>query len=814
MKEKRSLIKFNNNFPINVDLVKLTGYEKDWHTTIKLIIVLEGEATISVNDETFNLKENEVFLVNSWEIYVIYSISEFVYLELDIDLSKYNTKPKDYNVLKFRCNSLQSYDKSEYKQLKKAVFKFVRINNNDEVGLVFKSNSLAYQILYLLMNQYLIDSSEIKELDSKYLKTLQEIVGYIEENYKNNISLLQISSHFGYTPQYFSTFFKKYMNQNFQNYYDNLRISKTISPLIDTDMPLEQIAIENGFIDYRSYIRAFRNKYETTPSEFRKRKELIEKDYSSSYISFNTKHYLDKIYQFEDDTKKLMNPKRIKGNSINIDYSQKGTRLQKTFLNTLGVNSCSDLLKGNTKKMLEEIQNDIGFKYIRFNGLLSDDMSLYKRTLEGEEIISFVYIDEVFDYIRSLKLKPFLHFSFMPNDLAYNPNKKVYEAGYIMSKPKNLNDWINLVLNVVNHMINRYGLDEVILWPISIWSSPDSISFGFDDKLDFFEFYRRTYKAIKNISSKLMVGSPDLLPFSNDAYEWDKEFLSYCLDNNCYPDFLNVHYYMNVFDLNDCKKRVERLNKDPDSLSKFIDKIKSQTFYRNEKINLTEWSLTTSHRNLLNDTIFISAFLVKNILQNMDRLESFTKWSLTDLTNQTQLPDQMYHGGLGLFTYNGVKKAGYNAIKLLSKLCNTVVASDDGYYVTKDKEKFSIMLYNYEHYNDIYADGEYLSVDRFQRYNVFRMNKKNNYIFNFNELDFDYAIIKITRITKESGSSYDIYSSMSDIELAKASDVEDLKGLSIPKYEIYKRDVINNSLDLTVELNPLEVKLVEIKLFK
>ena len=102
------------------------------------------------------------------------------------------------------------------------------------------------------------------------------------------------------------------------------------------------------------------------------------------------------------------------------------------------------------------------------------------------------------------------------------------------------------------------------------------------------------------------------------------------------------------------------MNPNPDAFRLYLDELnRKREDFGVEKIPvyLAEWNLTVSHRNLLNDTCFKACYLTKNLLENYDRLQSFGYWSLTDLIGESQLPQQIFHGGLGMFTYNQIPKA-------------------------------------------------------------------------------------------------------------------------------------------------------------
>ena len=815
MKTKYEFINFPSDFPIRITLKKVTNYEKDWHTLIKIIYVVEGSCNLSYQNVSCRLKKDDIILINPWTIYEINTDSELVYIEVEINMAKYGLNDVETDSYYFQCNSaIDNNHLINYKVLKSCIVGLIKVNTKYKTNLNYINNSLSYQIIYVLLEQFRVSGYRLDPKESKHFKILRRIVDYIESNYDKNLTLTDVAEAFGYTPQYFSSFFSKHMNQTFQSYYDSMRINKNFSLLESSDYPLEEVATKAGFYDYRSYIRAFKNIYKVTPNEYRKGK-LLQKGLQKDF-QFDTKHYLDVIFnkKIEDIEKMAATIDNII--DLDISFKDKITDIKKSFLRLAMIGRASDLLRSSTRTIIKRTQEEIGFEYLRFHGIFSDDMHLYRRFVNGEESYSFVFVDEVLDFLKSVNLKPFLELSFMPRDLARNKDKVVYESKFISSAPIDINDWLKLVRIFFRHIIDKYGFEEVVTWPISIWSEPDSTdyAFGFKDDLEFYKFYKETYCLIKSISPRLQVGSPSLIPFASWAPDWDKRFLSFCNTNDCYPDFLSIIYYANDFDFFITGKRVERISKDPDNLSKYIDYIKNNFFYMGQKIYLTQWNLTSSQRNYLNDTIYSSCYLTKNILENMDRLESFAKWSMTDFLDEAQIPNKTYHGGVGIFTYNGIAKAPYQALRFLSRLGHELLAKGNGYYVTKEGDRLQIILYNYEHYCDLYADGEYFTLKEHSRYDPFLMNKCNKYRIQINNLNYDYARIKTSRITRESGSSYDIYESMTHLEFEDKNDIIDLMALSRPKYELKEEDIINGSLSLKEKCNSLEVKLIEIKLYK
>ena len=174
----------------------------------------------------------------------------------------------------------------------------------------------------------------------------------------------------------------------------------------------------------------------------------------------------------------------------------------------------------------------------------------------------------------------------------------------------------------------------------------------------------------------------------------------------------------------------------------------------------------------------------------------------------------MYHGGNGYFTSNAIKKSAYNAMLFLSKLGDLVLQKDHFYIVTKTGNKIIILVNNYNHYSNLYADKKYFELTKTNRYECFPKSTDVNFQLQINDVNFDKCRITESSINEESGSSYDIYLTLGAPNLLKFNEEEALKMLSEPKFKIKEKEIKNNSLLIETIVHPLETKLIEIELYK
>ncbi|WP_168120201.1 response regulator [Paenibacillus sp. HB172176] len=88
---------------------------------------------------------------------------------------------------------------------------------------------------------------------SKEKTLIAKLVAYIDEHYREDISLESVAAIAFMNPYYFSSFFKKHMKQNFKQYVTDLRMKHAIKLLASTDMMVYEIAEEVGYKNARHF---------------------------------------------------------------------------------------------------------------------------------------------------------------------------------------------------------------------------------------------------------------------------------------------------------------------------------------------------------------------------------------------------------------------------------------------------------------------------------------------------------------------------------------------------------------------------------
>ena len=134
--------------------------------------------------------------------------------------------------------------------------------------------SCFYQLEYLLVTRYRkLEVHEELLKNTKQLKRLGVITGYLKEHYTEDISLEKLAGIFGYSPSYLSRMFQKYAKINYKDYMQSVRFEHAVKELEETEHQIGDIALNHGFPNSKAFSNLMRKKYGCLPNEYRKMRD-------------------------------------------------------------------------------------------------------------------------------------------------------------------------------------------------------------------------------------------------------------------------------------------------------------------------------------------------------------------------------------------------------------------------------------------------------------------------------------------------------------------------------------------------------------
>lgn len=829
MLSKHETIEYANDMPVKICIQSMKDTSRHWHSSLEIYLVLSGELTLIVDSKSYQLLEDDIILVNSNQFHEIHSKDNVTAL---LQIKNDFIQPWMAESAFFECNSTKHHNTSKYFALKKSIAKLIHLNYNAKDYKDILLISQSYQLIHELIMHFRSSDQQLQGINCKNLKRLKGILTFLNDNYMDNITLNTVAEREYLSPSYLSHFFEKNMGISFFNYLTGVRMNHAVYQLLNTDLTIEQIAANNGFSNSRYFVSCFKKEYGILPKQYQKERKKCSKASGENTMCFLLEQhdYLNKLgeylneEEYKPDNAILSSSKAL---HLNINTQSRGKFLRHTFKNFTGVGRAKEVLFHRIQSELRILQKEIGFRHIKFHGILDDSMMLYNEDRQGNPYLTFNYIDDLIDFLLSIGLKPFIQFSFMPRLLAKNAEKTLFFNPVIISEPKDYGKWEYLIAGLTNHLIQRYGIFEVRGWLFSFWNVPFlSYLFSFETNDIAYELYKRTRHCVKTCDSKLQFGNPSFgsMNFINSELY---SFLDFCKKEECYPDFYNIHCYpvkipdrdsLASLGSNICQDHKGEpdtviLSNDPDFMANVISSFKGKlTAYPKLPTYITEWASTSSHRDWLNDTCYRSVYIIKNILENYDEVESFGNWCLSDTLEELSFDNNEFHGELGLFTCRGIKKPAYYAFVFLNKLKDYLLERGRGYFITTNQSgDYAILLYNYHHISPLYAQGVLFNVTFMDRYNAFVDTHSLDFDLSLHLLQNGKYIITEHILNRDHGSAFDEWMRMGGLPLVTQEEIDVLQGRSMPKLIKQEKIITNESMYYTASLLPLEVRLILIQ---
>lgn len=322
---------------------------------------------------------------------------------------------------------------------------------------------------------------------------------------------------------------------------------------------------------------------------------------------------------------------------------------------------------------------ELGAERVRAHSILHDELRVYREE-GGEPVYDFSGVEQTYDKLLELGLRPVVEVSFMPHDLATDPDATIFEYRGIISPPRDWDRWGELNRRLAAHLVERYGVDEIARWGFEIWNEANLEVFWTGSQAEYFRLYDVAARAIKSVDERLRVGGP-----STAAAGWIGDFLDFVVAEGSPLDFLSTHTYGNL--PLDVGRALE---------ARRLDGV---------EVWWTEWGTTPTHFNPVSDSAWAATFVLHGMKSAQGRANALAFWVVSDHFEELGRPPALLHGGFGLLTVGNLRKPRWWALALAEALGEELVELDlrgdgagslvDGWAARRDDDRgVDLLLWN------------------------------------------------------------------------------------------------------------------------
>jgi xylan 1,4-beta-xylosidase len=439
-------------------------------------------------------------------------------------------------------------------------------------------------------------------------------------------------------------------------------------------------------------------------------------------------------------------------------------------------------LRDNYRQDLKEVHDQAGLRYVRFHAILHDEVGVYDEDEKGNPVYNFTYVDQIYDGLLERGVRPFVEISFMPRKLAAKEAIHPFWYKQSVSPPKDYGKWDALMHAFAEHLVDRYGIEEVSQWYFEVWNEPNIDFWAGDPKqATYFELYDHTARALKAVNARISVGGP-----ATAAAHWVPEFLSHAKEQQVPVDFVSTHGYADdsvegMFGTHEDIPMHDRVCR---AIKKVHGEIEASAFPA-LPLMWTEWNVPSYDNLNARDNWYVGPALARDISQCDGLVNMMSYWTFDDVFEEGGVKTMPFDGGFGLIAPGRIKKPSFYDFALLHRLGDVRLANAaDNVLVTRRRDGALVV-----------AAWNLVDIDKLAQGSSLTL-----------QLHFDgvpaQANVAIERVDEAHGNPMALYKSMGSPRyptMKQVAALNEASALSPPA----KARLKNGELDLTLPVNGL-----------
>lgn len=375
--------------------------------------------------------------------------------------------------------------------------------------------------------------------------------------------------------------------------------------------------------------------------------------------------------------------------TITINAHAAATPLPHFWEQMFGSGRANLALRADYRADLRKVKGVTDFRYVRFHAILDDENDVYSEDAHGNPVYNFSYVDQIYDGLLKNGVRPYVEISFMPKALAAKDVSQGFWYKPIVSPPQSYAKWDALITAFAQHLVDRYGIDEVSKWYFEVWNEPN-IDFwaGVPKQQSYFELYDHTARALKAVSPRIRVGGP-----ATAQAAWVGDLIAHATKNHVPLDFVSTHVYgndssQNVFGDNRpiaphqmvCAA-VAKVHKEIlDSARPHIPLIWS------------EFNATYMNQPEITDSIYMGPWLADTIRKCDGMVNMMSYWTFSDVFEEQGPVKTPFYGGYGLIAEDRIPKPAFNAFAMLHELGDQRIAAPENNVLVTRRDDGTLVI--------------------------------------------------------------------------------------------------------------------------
>lgn len=234
---------------------------RHYHRSVEIGLMIRGSAGYIVNEHIETINSGDISYIDSWDVHYFdikkgnetYTViigteylRDFYNTYGDSDSTPYfdqalRNREVNRRILKLLQEWEQKYDESDV------------LTNIGYINLIFAELVKGYPV-------------RLRKHNRQEMSAVNAVLEYINSNYQKDISLQDVAKALGYGTSYCSKIFHEYIDQDFRNYVNGVRIEAARRMMLENpEKRVTDIAYDCGFGSLNTFYRAYKRIFKKSP---------------------------------------------------------------------------------------------------------------------------------------------------------------------------------------------------------------------------------------------------------------------------------------------------------------------------------------------------------------------------------------------------------------------------------------------------------------------------------------------------------------------------------------------------------------------
>ena len=147
--------------------------------------------------------------------------------------------------------------------------RLLNLGSHTGFGSVLEFLSILHELSIASGSQTLSNATIDNDGENYISKRIEKVYEYMNAHFNVQVTLTEVAKLAGMPDASFSRFIKQRTGQTFIDSLNEIRLAHVTSMLVDTTLPIADIAYKCGFHNLANFNRTFKSKKGCTPKEFR-----------------------------------------------------------------------------------------------------------------------------------------------------------------------------------------------------------------------------------------------------------------------------------------------------------------------------------------------------------------------------------------------------------------------------------------------------------------------------------------------------------------------------------------------------------------